>query len=511
MTARGLLDHHREFLIGSAISDDAAAARGYFTATKKTELARLGFAPYQQNVPALVMPVHSAHGEVVNYQARPDTPRIDAARARPVKYETVANSRVSLDVPPSARSQLANPELELWITEGVKKGDALVSAGVCAVALLGVWNWRGTNDKGGKTVLPDWDSVALNDRRVFLCFDSDAMVKRPVHQALGRLAGFLESRGAVVQFVLLPAREDGGKCGVDDFLAADGTVKQARALAHAELPELPAEPEPERDAPLPAAQLLGVIEQLLTRYVRFASEHEPTALSLYVLHTWAVDAARVTPYILISSPTKRSGKTRVLEVVELVAREPLRAASVTEAALFQAVEAFRPTLLIDEVDAIFSGRSERAEALRGVLNAGNARGSYVVRGTQDGTPIKFEVFGPKVLAGIANGKLPDTIRDRSIVVKMERKRRDDAIERLRPADLAEPVAELRGRLDDWASAHVDELGSYRCEMLPAVSDRLEEAWEPLLAIAELAGGEWPARARGGGWVGRRDGGHGRPG
>ena len=105
------------------------------------------------------------------------------------------------------------------------------------------------------------------------------------------------------------------------------------------------------------------------------------------------EAARVTPYILISSPTKRSGKTRLLEVLELVAREPLRAASVTEAALFQAVEAFRPTLLIDEVDAIFTGRSERAEALRGVLNAGNARGAYVVRGTQDGTPVKFECSG----------------------------------------------------------------------------------------------------------------------
>jgi putative DNA primase/helicase len=176
--------------------------------------------------------------------------------------------------------------------------------------------------------------------------------------------------------------------------------------------------------------------------------------------------------------------------------EPFRAASITEAALFQSIETFKPTLLIDELDAIFSIRSERSEALRGVLNAGNSRNSFVIRGTQDGTPVKFEIFGPKVLAGIANGKLPDTLRDRCIVIKMERKRRGDETERLRPADLELHVTELRMRLDDWAAEHVERLAAFRlAEPLHAVSDRLEEGWEPLLAIADLAGDGWPARAR----------------
>jgi hypothetical protein len=107
---------------------------------------------------------------------------------------------------------------------------------VCAVALLGVWNWRGTNERGGKAALSDWESVALNDRRVLLAFDSDALVKRSVHQALERLAGFLEGRGAVVLFVYLPELEHGGKCGVDDYLANGGTVASELVPAIGVLP-----------------------------------------------------------------------------------------------------------------------------------------------------------------------------------------------------------------------------------------------------------------------------------
>ena len=86
--------------------------------------------------------------------------------------------------------------MPLFITEGIKKGDALASRDLCAVALLGVWNWRGTNTEGGKVALPDWESVALNGRQVYIMFDSDVMVKQSVHAALVRLKAFLETRGA---------------------------------------------------------------------------------------------------------------------------------------------------------------------------------------------------------------------------------------------------------------------------------------------------------------------------
>jgi hypothetical protein len=93
-------------------------------------------------------------------------------------------------------AQIRPRPIPLFITEGIKKADALVSRELCAVALIGVWNWRGTNEHGGKMALPEWESVALNDRGVYIIFDSDVMEKREVYAALCRLKSFLESRGA---------------------------------------------------------------------------------------------------------------------------------------------------------------------------------------------------------------------------------------------------------------------------------------------------------------------------
>jgi hypothetical protein len=129
------------------------------------------------------------------------------------------------------------------------------------------------------------------------------------------------------------------------------------------------------------------------------------------------------------------------------------------------------------------------------LNAGNRRGARVIRGTQDGTPASSETFGCKVLAGIDTGRLPDTVRDRALVIDLERKTKSEPVERLRVADLGDEPAELRERLADWAAEHHDELAAYRCEPIPEISDRLEEGWEALLAVASLAGEDVLKRAR----------------
>ena len=188
---------------GSGIAPDLIAARGYKTVTVKADLERLGFSPKQRIVPALVIPIFSPTGEVKLYQARPDTPRIN--KGKPVKYETPAGSSMTLDVHPSVNGKLSDPNIPLFVTEGIKKGDALASRGLCTVALIGVWNWRGKNAKGGKTALADWEHVALNDRVVYIVFDSDVMEKRAVHAALVRLKSFLESRGAKVEVIYLPS------------------------------------------------------------------------------------------------------------------------------------------------------------------------------------------------------------------------------------------------------------------------------------------------------------------
>ncbi len=235
MTGASLEPRHRAMLGSSAIADEVIAERGYFTATRKVQLGDLGFPASQQIVPALVVPVWAPHGEVVLYQTRPDQPRMRHGRV--VKYETPRDSRTTLDVPPRARPLLGDPSVPLFVTEGVKKGDALASLGLCAVAVLGVWNFRGTNEHGGKTLLADWESVALNGREVSITYDSDVMVKPAVAAAMARLAPALEARGAHVSFVYLPSGSAGEKVGVDDYLASGHTVDDLLGLATTELRE----------------------------------------------------------------------------------------------------------------------------------------------------------------------------------------------------------------------------------------------------------------------------------
>ncbi len=238
-----LSERHRLTLIeGSGIAPEVLEARGYRTVETKSELERLGFSRVQRSVPALLIPVLGPSGEIVNYQLRPDEPRI-GKDGRSIKYETPANSRLTLDVPPAAREKLGDRSVPIFITEGAKKADALVSRGLCAVALLGVWGWRGTNDRGGKTALEDLEYVALDGRRAFIVFDSDVMLKPGVHRALARLKALLEGRGAEVAVIYLPAGEGATKQGVDDFFVAGHGVDELLSFASPELRELPSEAE----------------------------------------------------------------------------------------------------------------------------------------------------------------------------------------------------------------------------------------------------------------------------
>ncbi len=247
---------------------------------------------------------------------------------------------------------------------------------------------------------------------------------------------------------------------------------------------------------LDTAGLLVAVERLVRRFVVLPTPASYLTVALFVLHTWAFDAAHATPYLVVESPEKQSGKTRLLEVLELICRNSHQVASITAAALFQTVAYGTPTLLIDEADAIFAANSDRNEDLRGVLNAGNAAGSKVIRGGKDGKPVAYGVFCPKVIAGIATGRLPDTIRDRAIVLPIDRKLKSQPVERLRRRRLHADVERLRDDLQRWAQQHVEQLECYELPgSLERISDRAEEAWEPLLAIADLAGGEYPALAR----------------
>ena len=232
-----LAEHHKKMLIEeSSIAQNVAEARGYRTIEKKVELKTLGFSDSQRNTPGLLIPVYSPTGEIATYQFRPDQPRI-GKDGKPVKYEAPSGTRMVLDVHPFARKILGNPAVPLFVTEGTKKGDALVSRGLCTVALLGVWNWRGRNGNGGLTALAEWECFALNGREVYIVFDSDIMLKLGVYRAMVRLKAFLEGRGAEVRIVYLPPGEGAKKQGVDEFLAAGNTVTDLLNLANTDLKE----------------------------------------------------------------------------------------------------------------------------------------------------------------------------------------------------------------------------------------------------------------------------------
>ena len=231
-----LTQEHLSLIRGSAIKPEVRDARGYRTITKKADLQRLGFGRDQQLVPTLLIPVWGVHGdEPITYQHRPDTPR--QKKNKTLKYETPANSKMALDVPREVKPRLGDPTIPLFITEGARKANSGVSQGLCCIALLGVWNWRGSNDAGGKTVLPDWESIALNDRLVYIAYDSDVMTKSGVHKSLVRLMNFLASRSAKVKVIYLQPRSDGSKVGLDDFFAAGGTTEGLLRLAEGRVRE----------------------------------------------------------------------------------------------------------------------------------------------------------------------------------------------------------------------------------------------------------------------------------
>jgi hypothetical protein len=212
-----LLPHHRDQLEReSGISPEVLAESGVRSVAESAELRTLGFAEYQRMVPGILFP-YKTLGGLTRYRYRPDNPRLND-RGKPVKYEAPAGVPLSLYVPPKLLPLMANPKVDMDITEGEKKSLAGYSNGRVSVSLPGVWGFRGTNPFGGKTALPDWESVALNGRTVRVIFDSDVTVKPEVQLALARLVAFLESRGAKVRIVYLPDGPNGEKVGMDEYL-----------------------------------------------------------------------------------------------------------------------------------------------------------------------------------------------------------------------------------------------------------------------------------------------------
>jgi Protein of unknown function (DUF3631) len=243
------------------------------------------------------------------------------------------------------------------------------------------------------------------------------------------------------------------------------------------------------------ALVLDEVVAMLRRFV-VLTPRQAIVVALWIAHTHAMEAADCTPYLMLTSAEKRSGKTRLLEVLELLVREPLPTANISDAALFRAIAEMSPTLLFDEVDAIFGSKTREREDLRAMLNAGYRRGAFARRmgGPRMTTLEAFPVFCPKAFAGIGDC-LPDTIADRAIAIRLQRRTRDEHVERFRRRE-AQPVgAALHDQVVHWLEPQIEYLRSLRPHLPDELDDRAQDVWEPLFAIADVAGGEWPKRAR----------------
>lgn len=245
------------------------------------------------------------------------------------------------------------------------------------------------------------------------------------------------------------------------------------------------------------ARMLDGLTKFVARFVAFGSQHQLCAVVLWIAHTHAFEAADCSPRLAIQSAEKQSGKTRLLEVLELVTRNPRQVVNVSEAALFRAIAANPLTILFDEVDAIFGPKARDREDLRAMLNAGYRRGATVDRCVGESAKLEvkaFDVFCPVALAGI--GQLPDTLQDRCIVIRLLRRRGDEPVEKLRRRAIEPEAAELRRNLTEvFVDDVTDMLAEMRPELPAGLPDRAEDVWEPLVAIADFAGGDWPGRAR----------------
>jgi hypothetical protein len=325
----------------------------------------------------------------------------------------------------------------------------------------------------------------------------------------------LESTLAAIEQAVGGCQKCGRELGDDapspDFCSEDcGTAwRDARADAvPVDQGQRPSDEMPERAperpltwlAPTPAElrpgdQVLDDVTAFLNRFLVFPNEHCAPTIALWFAHTHAADRFYITPRLILDSAEPGSGKTRVLEVAELLVHAPETTVSTTPAALFRLVSSDRITVLFDEVDAVFNKGGN--EDLRGLLNAGYKQGATVTRCAGDAKTMKverFPVFAPVALGGIA-GHMPATITTRAVTIHMRRRRSDQKVDQFRQRDAKRDARPIREALAAWIASVADEIGEATPELPDGVTDRSAEIWEPLVAIADAAGGHWPQTAR----------------
>lgn len=236
------------------------------------------------------------------------------------------------------------------------------------------------------------------------------------------------------------------------------------------------------------SSLIADIERYIRRYV-VLPEAGYLPMALWVAATHAALRFDCFPYVAVVSAAKRSGKTRLMEALETLARKPWRGTAPSPAALYRMLEG-APTLLLDEIEALNGkNKSETTQILLAVLNAGHRKGATIPRCEPPKMEIRhFAVYGPKLFAAI--GRLPDTLMDRSIVIHMKRRSKAQKVERFRQALAdaeAKPIRDGVAAFVEDHAAHIDRAyQNVLKEDLTFLNDRDADIWTPLFALCEVA-------------------------
>lgn len=243
-------------------------------------------------------------------------------------------------------------------------------------------------------------------------------------------------------------------------------------------------------------EILDQFEQAFRRWTIQQTDQDYEALALWCLYTHAAGSFDYAPRLVLTSAEKRSGKSRTMEIAAALAYAPMMTASITPAALYRSIPVDGGTLtaFVDEADTIYgkNAASETSEALRGFINAGFRRGAVTMRCEGPSNEVKkFHTFSPVCIAAI--GRLPDTVTDRAVNIRLRRRKNTEEVDNYRLRD--EPVLkDLAASATDWAQTNGDVLAGHIPTDMP-VEDRAADLWEPLIAVADIAGGSWPERAR----------------
>ncbi len=491
---------HVADLKNSGLSDETMMAAGIYTVPPGQINKTFGW-----DIPIdslLAFPYPGTH--FTRYKLFPPYKKKGETRAQ--KYFQPKGSGIALYKPPGFD---ADKDLIL-ITEGEKKALKATQEGLNCIALGGIWNFA-VKDKNGKSqLIDDFDSIEWIDRKAELVPDSDFQKKLEIKKAVYRLGTMLEQRGASVSVVCLPVPESLGK--LDDYLCEHGIEEfenlKRISLKHTLFSDVKKREKQSKDqgekqsekksitedvepweTPVNGCEILHSLHDTIKKHVVL----DPSAVlagTLWIVLTYCYDSFRILPILAVTSPEKRCGKTTLLEVLAGLTNKPLLASNITPSAIFRTIEKHRPCLLIDEADTFLKDNEE----LRGIVNSGHTRKSaFVIRTNLNTLEVEcFSTWGPKAISLI--GSLPDTLRDRSISLRMKRKTTSEKVTKV-SIGFDDEHLKLRRMIKRFAIDNTETLKSISPAIPETSNDRATDNWLPLLSIAKLAGGEWLDRAR----------------